>query len=204
MKKAPRRVPFLFPGIGPCGYNIAMHAFSYRWMTDTDVPAVEALARRIWHVHYPSIITVEQIEFMLAKSYAPDSLRQQMADGQRFLLALQDEAIVGFVSVGPLASITDTILRGSEVDNHSYFLHKFYIAPEMHRQGVGGGMFGELLRQIPHITRLRLQVARANVNSWKFYQKHGFVIEREADFAIGDGYAMLDYVMEKRIVQNAV
>lgn len=176
-----------------------MLTLSYRWMTDTDIPAVEALARRIWHAHYPSIITVEQIEFMLSKSYAPDSLRQQLAQGQWFLLCLQAGTIIGFVSVGPLSAIGDALLRGAQVDENSYFLHKFYIAPELHRQGIGSSMLAELLRLMPHITRLRLQVARANTNSWKFYQRQGFVIEREADFSIGDGYAMLDYVMEKHI-----
>ena len=174
-------------------------AITYRFMTEADLEAVGALAHRIWHAHYPSIITVAQIDYMLAKSYTPESLARQLREGQRFLLAFAGNSLLGFLSVGALEKITDPILRGEKVQLGDYFLHKFYIAPEAQGSGLGTSLLDAMLRQMPEIRRLRLQVARANVNSWNFYLKRGFTIEAEADFPIGDGYVMKDYVMEKRI-----
>ena len=176
------------------------HALTYRWMEHTDIPAIGALARRIWLAHYPSVISLAQIEFMLERSYTAERLALQVEEGQRFLLAERDGAAIGFLSIGALAKIENPLLRGDlEPDDSAYFLHKFYLAPECHRQGVGGSMFAELLQREPQIRRLRLQVARKNEASWKFYQKHGFTIEREADFSVGDGYEMNDFIMQKLV-----
>lgn len=171
----------------------------FRWMTPDDVPALGALAHRIWHSHYPGIITTAQIDYMLAKTYSPASLHEQLESGHRFLLATQADAILGFLAIAPLAMVTNAVLRGSDVTPSDYFLQKFYVAPEAQGQGLGKKMLAEILRQKPEVTRLRLQVARKNTNSWNFYKKQGFVIEQAYDFDIGDGYVMEDYVMEKRI-----
>jgi ribosomal protein S18 acetylase RimI-like enzyme len=174
---------------------------SYRWMEQGDIAEVSDLAHRIWHAHYPSIITIEQIDYMLAKSYAPASLVCQMEEGQHFLLARREDTISGFLSIGALEQVAHPALRGDAAAN-DYFLHKFYIAPELRGKGAGKAMLKELLRLRPDIARLRLQVARKNTDAWNFYLKQGFVIEREHDFDIGDGYVMRDYVMEKRMSQK--
>ncbi len=167
------------------------------------IPAISALAKRIWNAHYPGIITQGQIDFMLEKAYSPDALRKQMAVGQRILIAMAGEQPMGFLAVAPLSNIDEPLLRGEQPEG-GYFLYKYYLAPEVQRQGIGSSLLQTLLTRLPEITHLRLQVARKNSNAWKFYQKQGFVIEQEADFDIGHGYAMNDYVMEKRITKNDV
>jgi ribosomal protein S18 acetylase RimI-like enzyme len=173
---------------------------SYRWMTEADVDALGALARRIWNAHYIHFISQSQIDYMLEKSYSPESLTRQLASGHQFLLALVNEAMVGFVSVGSLRDIENLILRGDNADTQSYFLHKFYIAEEHRGTGMGKALLAELLSRQPNIRRLRLQVARKNVNSWNFYLTQGFTIEQEADFDIGNGFVMADYVMQKIVL----
>ena len=42
---------------------------------------------------------------------------------------------------------------------------------------------------------VRLTVNRQNFKSVNFYFKNGFTIERVADFDIGNGYVMNDFVM---------
>ncbi len=170
---------------------------TYRWMQENDIPAVGDLARHIWNAHYITIITQAQIDYMLTRNYAPENLLQQINEGQRFLLATQDNEPVGFISIGGVAAINNPLLRGAHEDAH--FLHKFYIHPNLQGRGIGKAMLHTFLQQSPEIKRLRLQVARKNVNAWNFYLKQGFVIEGEADFDIGDGYQMQDFVMEKII-----
>ena len=54
---------------------------------------------------------------------------------------------------------------------------------------------------------IRLQVNRQNFKAINFYFKAGFKIEKVADFDIGDGYFMNDFIMiweslEKRSVKR--
>ena len=44
----------------------------------SDVELIEKLAHRIWHEYYPSIISMEQIDYMLDKMYSKESLLEQM------------------------------------------------------------------------------------------------------------------------------
>lgn len=171
----------------------------FRWMTHDDIPEITALAHRIWNSHYPGIITQAQIDYMLEKSYAHESMQRQLNEGQRFLLALEEQQIVGFLSVHLLEHIKEPLLRGESPGANDYYLHKFYVSDGMQGRGLGKALFAEVLKQMPHIKRLRLQVARANNNAWKFYQKLGFEIKHEANFDIGNGFFMEDYVMEKTI-----
>lgn len=187
--------PFLLAACAPSGKPIRMHC---RWMNEDDIPELSALAQRIWYAHYPdNIITRAQTEYMLEKSYSTESIRAQLNAGHQFLLALGAGKIIGFLSVGPLSDVKDPILRGTTVMQHDRFLHKFYAAPEQQGKGLGKALLQELLIRLPNMKRLRLQVARKNTNSWNFYLKRGFTIEREADFDIGNGFVMADYVMEK-------
>ena len=52
----------------------------------TEIPIIHALARKIWMDHYPSIISMEQIEYMLEKMYSEAALQQQLTDGHRFFI----------------------------------------------------------------------------------------------------------------------
>ncbi len=133
---------------------------TYRWMKPEDVQELGALARRIWNARYVTIITQAQIDYMLEKSYSAEALAQQLGDGQKFLLAIQNQKIFGFLSVHHLIHIKEPLLRGGNVGNSDYYLHKFYIAQEMHGQGVGKGLLNEVIARIPSIKRLRLQVAQ--------------------------------------------
>ena len=76
----------------------------------------------------------------------------------------------------------------------SFFIHKFYVDTQTQRTGVGRAFFDFLLKEFkPEV--IRLQVNRMNYKAINFYFKNGFVIEKVADFDIGDGYFMNDFVM---------
>lgn len=140
------------------------------------------LAKRIWWQHYPSVISTEQITYMLDKMYNPDSLLQQMHEsGHRFSLILNTTHPLGFISV-------------SESSPHQWFIHKFYIDQEYAAKGTGSRVFQLLLEQLQPET-IRLTVNRQNYKSVNFYFKNGFKIEKVADFDIGNGYVMNDFVM---------
>lgn len=160
-----------------------------------DCGTIAALAAAIWKVHYPAIITMEQIDYMLELMYSETALRRQMEEGQQFYLLQMDAAPIGYISY------TD---RGSR----DFFLHKFYLRNNVQRKGLGTYFFQETLRLMGHPASVRLTVNRQNYTSINFYFKNGFIIEKVADFDIGNGYAMNDFVMvlhaEKKSTPAAV
>jgi ribosomal protein S18 acetylase RimI-like enzyme len=143
---------------------------------------LQQLAIKIWNQHYPEIIGREQIDYMLNKNYTPEALSKQMEEGQQFFFITCDDPICGFFSM-------------SKKDDGSYFIHKFYIDKTSHRQGIGSMAFAKAMEKFPDAKVIRLQVNRLNYKPINFYFKLGFRIEYTADFDIGDGYFMNDFVM---------
>ena len=150
--------------------------------TGKDIKRISALAKIVWNQHYPAIISQQQIEYMLHLMYSDASLQEQMeSKGHLFFLILQGEEAVGFISV-------------SNENGNEWFLNKFYINQDVAAKGIGALAFEELKRII-HPTKITLTVNRQNFKSINFYFKHNFKIEEVADFDIGNGYVMNDFVM---------
>jgi ribosomal protein S18 acetylase RimI-like enzyme len=153
--------------------------------SEENISSIQALADVIWNDHYPDIIGQEQVDYMLNRFYSVGAMKEQMREGQQFFLVLFDGREIGFVAIEN---------RGEG----SYFLNKFYISTMVQRGGIGHGVWALLRDLLPDMREMRLQVNRQNYKAINFYFKSGFVIERVADFDIGDGYFMNDFVMVYR------
>ncbi len=153
--------------------------------SEKDIPVIHQLATEIWHAHYPGIISMEQINYMLEKMYSETSLIKQLQEGHRFYIAHQDGLPIGYFSY-------------SKSDNNNFFLHKLYIKTSEHRRGNGSALTDYLLKELPSNCTLRLTVNRKNYKAINFYFKKGFVIEEVKDFDIGDGFFMNDFVMLRK------
>src|SRR5580658_9115170 len=69
---------------------------------ETDLPAIARLAGIIWRLHYPGIISPDQIEYMLAKMYSLETLREEIRlRGIRYERLLVGRELAGFASHGP-------------------------------------------------------------------------------------------------------
>lgn len=148
-----------------------------------DLDKIIVLAHKIWNDHYPEIIGQEQVDYMLKKMYDAESLKQQMQSKDLFFLAYpnENEQPIAFISI-------------KEVESGTFFINKFYVDTQTQRSGVGKQLFEFILKEFnPEV--IRLQVNRMNYKAVNFYFKNGFVIEKVADFDIGDGYFMNDFVM---------
>jgi ribosomal protein S18 acetylase RimI-like enzyme len=149
---------------------------------ENDIGLIYNLAEKIWKEYYPAIISVEQIEYMLDKMYATASLKQQMLDGDNFLVAYLEDKPVGYISFG-------------NKGEGNYFLSKFYVDAKNHRSGIGQEFFHLVFDELNDLKTIRLTVNRKNFKAINFYFKLGFKIEDVADFDIGNGYVMNDFVM---------
>ncbi len=176
--------------------------FSYVFMQLSDAPEVGRLACRIWHAHYPSLIPVEQIDYMLARGYTTEALHAHLAAGQKILLLKQDGEIKGFLGIGALSQIDNSLVRGARAGEGCYFIHRLYLAPGLHGKGMGHALFNEILKRLPDVALIRLQVNRDNRQAQKFYERQGFKTAAEIDLDIGGGFFMRDYVMQWEKPQN--
>ena len=153
-----------------------------------DIPVVQDLAQRIWRVHYPGIITVEQIDYMLARGYAASELlRFLQTPGAGLALARIDDAAIGFAAWYRHAQPATTKLD------------KLYVLPEHHGRGIGRRLIAhvEAAARADGATRLVLNVNRHNRGAIAAYLRCGFVVHDEVVVDIGNGFVMDDYVMAK-------
>ncbi len=159
---------------------------TFRKATKQDIPLITQLAESIWKKHYISIISFQQIEYMLEKMYSSENLLQEITEGHVFTLAFVDDKPIGYISI-------------STKNKKKYFLHKFYIKINRHRKGIGSELFEYALKQITKPESIQLTVNRKNHKAINFYFKNDFTIKEVADFDIGNGYFMNDFVMVKTI-----
>jgi len=152
-----------------------------------DIKTIQALAHNIWTEHYTPIIGDVQVNYMLEKIYSEQALLKQINEGpQQFFLIQNGSEIQGYLSF--------------ETENENKgFINKFYLLSETRRSGLGKQAFDALCGIYSTIKEIRLQVNRQNYKAINFYFKMGFVIEACADFDIGDGYFMNDFIMVKHL-----
>lgn len=158
-----------------------------RKATSKDIPLIRELTFKVWPQTYAAIVSREQIEYMMEMMYSEASLLKQMNDGCRFIIAYDNNEPVGFASC-------------QETEPSLFKLHKIYVLNTQQGKGTGKFMIEYLLNDIRQKggSALQLQVNRHN-KARNFYEKLGFVTIQEADFDIGNGYFMNDYVMEKKL-----
>ncbi len=165
------------------------------------ISTIKQLAENIWKVAYASILSPEQMDYMLELFYSESSLQKQMDDGHQFIIAKENALLaelnghtatngaVGFASYSPKSA-------GDPVAGKIYRLHKIYIDPEEQGKGIGKLLIGFIINDISFCdaTDLELNVNRHN-KAQDFYRKIGFKVIKEEDINIGNGYFMNDYVM---------
>ncbi len=163
-----------------------MENLTIHYANENDIGLIYNLAEKIWNEYYPTIITVAQIEYMLDKMYSPAALKQQMLDGAIFMIAKLKEQPIGYISF-------------NNKGEGNYFLSKFYIDATNQRSGIGAKLFHQVFDGLRDLKTIRLTVNRKNFKAINFYFKLGFKIEEVADFDIGNGYVMNDFVMLYKI-----
>ena len=150
-----------------------------------DIPLIRELTFATWPQTYASLLSGEQIQYMLEMMYSESSLKKQMeTDGIVFIIVFDENIPVAFAAY-------------NEIKSGVWKLHKIYILPSQQGKGTGRFIIQYILDEIKsqNARALQLQVKRDNP-AQHFYKKLGFEIIETADFDIGNGYFMKDYIME--------
>jgi ribosomal protein S18 acetylase RimI-like enzyme len=153
-----------------------------------DLSSIRNLASDTWAHVYSSIISNEQIEYMLRLFYSDVSLQDQMVNNHHQFHLIKIKSLpVAFSSF-------------SKMNQERFRLHKLYVLPSYQQQGVGKVLMQNIFNTMKNegARFLELNVNRQN-KAIHYYQKIGFAMVREEDIDIGSGYFMNDYVMEYQL-----
>ena len=159
--------------------------------TEAGLPAISELAGVIWRACYPAIISHRQIDYMLARMYSLDVLREEIeAKGIRFVRLLVKERFVGFAAYGPTGE--PGVMK----------LHKCYLLSEMHGRGLGSLLLQYCEREARQLgaQRLILAVNKRNTKAVAAYQRNGFSIAESVITDFGAGFVMDDFIMAKNLM----
>lgn len=157
---------------------------SIREAKQEDIPHIRSLAFAIWPETYSSIISSEQIDYMLEMMYSEAALQKQMEEGCVFLLAENQNTLVGFAAYQRLSS-------------EEFKLHKLYVLPSQHGKGTGRALVDQVIDAVKKQggKKIILQVNKNNPAK-TFYDRLGFIVREEVVLDIGNGFVMDDFVME--------
>lgn len=146
---------------------------------------IRAIAYKTWPETYSSILSPEQLSYMLDQFYNEAYLSERMQQGNLFYLVQQEHQFLGFMEL--------------EIDEKPGYtkLHKLYVLPEA--QGLNLGRL--LIDEAMSIARqAEQQGIFLNVNRYNkarsFYEKLGFELIETVDIHIGNGFYMNDFIMQ--------
>ena len=153
---------------------------------------MRSLAREIWPACYRDIISPQQVAYMLERMYSLERLRADMTAGIAFDLLLEDNVPIGFASYG------------SAKTPGTCKLHKLYLQPSHHGQGLGSLLLRHVIAvaRTRNFAKLELNVNKLNTDAIAVYIRNGFSVLEEVIIDIGHGFVMDDYVMVLPLVQN--
>lgn len=146
---------------------------SLRLATLDDAPACARLHLQCWREAYGSLVDPDRLEARLDVARSEQSWRTRIEQGERRLVAVRDDAPVGFSVSGPPRD--DAPPTGLE-------LMALYVARAEWGRGIGRLLLAaELDGEAAH-----LWVLEDNLRARGFYERHGFVTDgaREKDASL--------------------
>ena len=166
--------------------------FIIRPATEKDIALIRTMADVVFRRTYASILSPEQMEYMMDWMYSGQSLRGQICDeGRWFCVA---ETATGGIPAGYVSYEREGEL---EDGRQLFHLQKLYVMPQYQGLGLGRQMLDYVKRALasenPEGCRVELNVNRGNP-AVDFYERMGLVRARQGDFPIGNGYYMNDYI----------
>lgn len=158
-------------------------------VTQENIPALAQLAHEIWFEYWKTLLSPEQIEYMVEKFQSEKAIQNQYANEHYtyWFINLNGENIGYF----GLSERTDYL-----------FLSKLYIKKDFRSQGFGHKAFDEIkkIAAEKHYNEIQLTVNKYNSNTIAAYKKWGLEIIDAVVTDIGSGFVMDDYIMSYKCV----
>lgn len=155
-----------------------------------EINNLAAMADTIWHEYFVSIITEEQIDYMIEKFQSAPAITEQIINkGYEYYFLEENGEILGYTGIC------------EEKATNKLFLSKLYLKKEKRGKGYASKAFESLeqLCKARGIQAIWLTVNRYNEHTIAVYKRKGFEILRTQAADIGNGFIMDDYIMELQI-----
>ncbi|HIX70224.1 MAG TPA: GNAT family N-acetyltransferase [Candidatus Enterococcus stercoravium] len=143
------------------------------------------IVEEIWREVFTPMIGSEQVDYMLIHYQSIPVIEKEIAAGAHYF---------GLRWQGELVGYTAYELK----DDRILYISKLYIK-QAYR---GKGLMAEIFKWYDDLAQTwqrkqQLRVNQANQHAIAVYQHRGFTIVKEQRVAIGEGFVMTDYVLEK-------
>lgn len=150
-----------------------------------DIKEIAELAEVIWHEYFSSLLSPEQIDYMVEKFQSYKAIKEAVDnDGYKYYMAYCGDELCGYLGY-------------HNEGEGRIFISKIYVRADKRRKGIASAMLEKLRVDEPDADTWYLTVNRYNSGSIAVYNKRGFVTVKEQVTDIGNGFAMDDFVMEK-------
>ncbi|MGL6202456.1 MAG: GNAT family N-acetyltransferase [Lachnospiraceae bacterium] len=151
---------------------------------DSEVEAIADLAAIIWHEHFISILSMEQIDYMVEKFQSYRALKEQISEGYEYYQLKVDGELVGYAGI-------------HEVED-ALFLSKLYIRKDCRGQNLSSQAFAFLknLCKERSLRKIWLTCNKYNSHTLDVYKHFGFETVNTQEADIGNGFIMDDFIME--------
>lgn len=153
-----------------------------------DIKELAALASDIWHEYWPSLLSSQQIDYMVDKFQSENAIiRQYQNENYTYYFITESGLNIGYFGI-------------SEQQDY-LFLSKLYLSKEYRAKGIGTKTFNKVkeLAASKNYKEIRLTVNKYNQNSIKAYLKWGFEVIDSVVTDIGSGFVMDDYIMSWKL-----
>lgn len=157
-----------------------------------DANVISSLAHVIWNEHYQSILSQEQIDYMLKHLQSASAIKSAIdTNTLDYYLVYEADEIIGYIALG--------------IESDALLLSKCYLLKNTRQKGYFREIisFMEEISNEHHLETLKLFVNKYN-SSLHVYQHCGFKIVDSHQFDIGGGYIMDDYEMIKERGQSKI
>ncbi|MBE5961694.1 MAG: GNAT family N-acetyltransferase [Lachnospiraceae bacterium] len=150
-----------------------------------EIKELAGIANEVWHQHFATILSPEQIDYMVDKFQSERAMTNQIKeDGYEYYFIVADGVKVGYT--------------GIKREQDMLFLSKLYILKRYRGNGYASKTFSFLKQECKKsgLKGIYLTVNRYNDSTIAIYKKTGFQTIRTQVTDIGNGFVMDDYVME--------
>ena len=157
-------------------------------LTQNEILAVSDMADVIWREHYASVLSANQIDYMLKKFQSPSAIAQAISEGYEYYFINYADAPVGYISI-----------KLDSVDR-KMFISKIYLLSDYRGKGCAYQAINQLIEICKgnQLDTIWLTVNKNN-SSIERYKRIGFYIADSIVTDIGNGFVMDDYVMEMQV-----
>lgn len=151
---------------------------------DSDLAAIAGLADAIWHQHFQTILSPEQIDYMVEKFQSYPALKSQVEEeGYEYYQTLVDGTLAGYIGIHP--------------ETDALFLSKLYLHKDYRGRHIATQAFHFLtdLCKKRGLKKIWLTCNKHNDSSLAVYHHLGFQVTDTQEADIGNGFIMDDYIM---------